>query len=164
MSMVPFTPGPDLRKQLEEVKQALQAADERGDRLELELRAERRKNTSMQTGVVKLRTILSPLYQALGMVFGEVEMMGVSGSAESSAQSESTSDPRTKAVWDSWKAKLPSGEGKAIDALLLHGTMTTAQLRIHIGCASRTAQNIVVSLKSKGLIVRDGPQISLKEL
>lgn len=71
---------------------------------------------------------------------------------------------KKSAVWESWKQKLPSGEAKAIDALLLHGSLTTAQLRIHIGCATRTALNIASSLKSKGLVTKENGKLSLKEL
>ena len=127
---------------------------------QLDLQTERRKTATIEAGVRGLRQQLTPLYQALQSLFGDIDAMGV---AESSS-STSGPDPRKQAIWESWKAKLPSGEGRAIDALLLHGTMTTAQLRIHVGCASRTAQNIVTALKSKGLIVKNGPHISLKEM
>jgi hypothetical protein len=154
--MVPFS-FPSPQQQLESLQRELYARNRQLAEAEEALRQERAKNAAVESGVRDLRRVLSPLYQALGQVFGEMEGMGMVAATTSA-------DPRKQAIWESWKAKLPSGEAKAIDALLLHGTMTTAQLRIHVGCASRTAQNIVTALKSKGLIVKNGHQISLKEL
>jgi hypothetical protein len=147
---------PDPRQQAESLQRELYQRNRQLNDAEEALRQERKKNAAVERGVAELRQVLTPLYRALGQVFGEIEAIGT--------EEVSSADPRKKAIWDSWKQKLPSGEGRAIDALLLHGSMTTAQLRIHVGCASRTAQNIVVALKSKGLIVKDGGQIKLKEL
>lgn len=158
MGLSLLNPLPDPQAQMRSLQQELYNRNRQLNEAEEALRQERAKTAAIESGVKQLRSVLSPLYQALQHVFGEIDVMGVGEGAAASA------DPRKQAIWESWKAKLPSGEGKAIDALLLHGTMTTAQLRIHVGCASRTAQNIVQALKSKGLIVKDGAQISLKEL
>lgn len=155
-SLIPFANHPSLDQQIKALQQELYTRNRQLEDAEEALRQERAKSHAIEHGVGELRTALNPLYQALQHVFGEIETMGVTETMGS--------DPRKKAIWDSWKQKLPSGEGRAIDALLLHGSMTTAQLRIHVGCASRTAQNIVVALKSKGLIVKDGGQIKLKQL
>jgi transcription initiation factor IIE alpha subunit len=67
-------------------------------------------------------------------------------------------------VWDSWKGKMSGSAAKAIDALLLHGEMTAEQLRIHLGCATRTCYNIIGELNKAKLINKNGGRISLKEL
>ena len=156
MSLSLLSPLPDLRVENEALRRDLFARNRQLAEAEEELRQERQKNAAVESGVQNLRAILGPLFNGLKQIYGEMDAMGPAGSG--------VTDPRKSAIWESWKAKLPSGESKAIDALLLHGTMTTAQLRIHVGCASRTAQNIAAALKSKGLIVKNGAQISLKEL
>jgi len=150
---------PNPQQQIDSLQRELYARNRQLAEAQEALRQEQNKNAGVAQGVKELRLVLLPLYRALGQIFGEIESIGASAQEPSA-----TSDPRTKAIWDSWKQKLPAGEGRAIDALLLHGSMTTAQLRIHVGCASRTAQNIVVALKSKGLITKEGGQIRLKEL
>lgn len=150
---------PSPQSQLESLQRELYARNRQLSEAEEALRQERQKTAAMERGVAELRSILSPLHNALLMIFGQADAMGVNG-----VGAGPEADPRKKQIWDSWKAKLPTGEGRAIDALLLHGQMTTAQLRIHVGCASRTAQNIVAALKGKGLIVKEGGMIRLKEL
>ncbi len=159
MSLSIMTALPNQQQQIESLQRELYKRNEQLSRAEDELRQERLKSAALERGVMELRNVLTPLYQGLAHIFGEIEGMSVGSSGV-----VSDADPRKKAIWDSWKAKLPSGEAKAIDALLLHGTMTTGQLRIHVGCATRTAQNIVTALKSKGLINKNGAQVSLKEL
>lgn len=118
-----------------------------------ELAAERAMDSGVEEGVAQLRQALAPLKDGLDRIFGILPVSTTLAVA-----------PKLSAVWEDWKRKLPIGEGKAIDALLIHGRLKTDQLRIHVGCASRTAQNIVAALKSKGLIVKDGAYVSLKEL
>lgn len=147
---------PDPRQQIESLQRELYARNRQLADAEEELRRERAKNAAVEQGVSELRQVLTPLYSALQHVFGVTE--GIGGSEAPAAS------PRASAVWESWKAKLSSAEGRAIDALLLHGEMTVPQLRIHIGCATRTSQNVASSLSSKGLAIRQGGKIKLKEL
>jgi len=60
--------------------------------------------------------------------------------------------------------KLGGLNAKAIDVLMLHGGMTTANLRIHLSCAFRTAQNVGQKLVSTGIARREGGKIFLREL
>lgn len=160
MSMVPFTPGPDLGKRINELTADLEAAETRADRLEVELKAERRKNATTEKGVAQLRTILSPLHQALGMVFGQIDAMGVSesnGTVPASA-------PKMSAAWEQWKERLGGATARAIDALMVHGEMNQTQLRIILGCATRTVTNVVAALNQAKLIDKRDGKIRLKEL
>lgn len=129
------------------------------ERSKQEVLDERQEWSGVAEGVQELTQTLGPLFNAMKKIFREIQATGLE-----TASTAPSSTPRKAAIWDSWKAKLPSGEGKAIDALLLHGKLKTDQIRIHIGCATRTATNIVSSLKSKGLVVKDGAHYSLKEL
>jgi len=163
-SLAIFTP-PNQQKTIDDLTRALHEADERADRLELELRAERRKNAAVEQGVAELRTILAPLYQALGMVFGQIEVMGV-GAA--STVPPTSVDPRKAAVWDSWIEKLGGKEsfaGNMIAALLQHGALTSKQIAIHIGTKRmQTVYETTLKVNKAGILDKNGDKFSLKEL
>lgn len=146
---------PNPQQQIESLQRELYQRNRQLADAEEALRQEKAKNAAVERGVSQLREILSPMFNGLKMVFGEIDVMGVGGSV---------STPKTSAIWESWKQKLPTLEGRAIDALLLHGEMTVPQLRIHIGCATRTSRNVASSLSGKGLALRSGGKIRLKEL
>ena len=164
MSMVPFAPGPDLRQKVDELTNALRAADERGDRLELELRTERRKNAAVENGVVRLREALTPVYGGLQLIFGEMDSMGVGPAV----QDAPGADPRKAAVWDSWVEKLggkDSFAGKMIVALLQHGALTSKQIAIHIGTKRmQTVYETTLKVNKAGILDKNGDRFSLKEL
>jgi len=168
MSMVPFTPMPDQQRRINELTAALAEAEHRGDQLEVELKTERRKNATTEKGVAQLRNILSPLHQALGMVFGQIESMGVGESARSAGQVPSTNDPRKAAVWDSWVEKLggkDSFAGKMISALLQHGALTSKQIAIHIGTKRmQTVYETTLKVNKAGILDKNGDKFALKEL
>lgn len=143
-----------LERQLEERNRQLEEAQD-------DLRAERSKNAQGAAAVAELRRQLSPLYNGLRAVFGEMDALGV---AEVAAQGGGV-DPRKRAVWDAWKQRMPGIPSKMIDALLLHGALTQTQLRIHAQCARSSVPNAVMQLNRAGLINKDsGGRISLKEL
>jgi len=125
--------------------------------LEEELRVERAKNTSAYKGLQQLQAILSPLYVALQRIFGEIETIGISENVVAHGLQKS-------AAWEAWKQKLGGLPAKAIDVLLLHGEMNRTQLRIQVGCATRSVTDIVYKLNQAGLINKNGGKISLKEL
>jgi hypothetical protein len=140
------------------LQRALNEKNLRISELELELREERTQNAAHKASVEALRNTLLPLYQALQRVYGHIDAMGISanGSAPSSGGESK--------VWDSWKQKLGGKTAAAIDVLILHGPMTQAQLRIQLGCATRTVTNVVGALNKAGLINKAGGRISLKEI
>jgi hypothetical protein len=152
MSSLAVLPNPheqiaELRRQLADVQDAL--------------REERAKNAQGAAAVTELRRQLSPLYNGLRAVFGEMEAIGM---GEVAAQGGGI-DPRKRAVWDAWKQRMPGIPSKIIDALLLHGALTQTQLRIHAQCARSSVPNAVMQLNRAGLINKDsGGRISLKEL
>jgi hypothetical protein len=105
-----------------------------------------------------LRKQLAPLYHALQMVFGELDAIG------DATEPAGPHDARTKAVWESWKAKLGTGPAKVIDALLLHGELSTQQLSIATGYHRNTVPQYVSQLHKAGLINKAGGRFSLKAL
>ncbi len=93
------------------------------DDLREQLRASQRETATARRessrALAALRKQLHPLHEALKMVFGELDAAGVEDSADAPV------NPRTSAVWESWKSKLPGRTAQIIDALLLHGEMNS---------------------------------------
>lgn len=127
--------------------------------LEEQLHEERGKGAAVSSGVANLRKQLSPLYNALRAVFGEIDAMGIG-----EIQPHQNGAPRASAAWESWKQKLGGKPAEAIDALLLHGEMNAQQLRIHLRCGRDYVYNVVHTLHKASLINKNGGKISLKEL
>ncbi len=143
---------------IESLQRELYRRNQQLNEAEENLRQERQKTASIERGVQELRKVLSPLYQALQHVFGEIDTMGV-GSAPAAGV-----DPRKSAVWEDWKQKLGGKAADAIDALHLHGEMTHTQLRIHMKCGQQTVYDTVHRLNKAGIINKNGGKISLKQL
>jgi hypothetical protein len=112
-----------------------------------------------------LRRQLTPLYRALQSVFGELDAAGVV--EETLGYSSSTNNPappRTSAVWESWKSRMPGGPAKIIDALLVHGEMNTQQLAIATGVHRNSIPAMIFKLNKAGLLNKNGGRFSLKAL
>jgi len=130
-----------------------------------------RENTNR--ALTALRQQLSPLYRALQRLFGELEDAGVpdgpaawSGPppAGTGATSAGAIDPRTAAIWETWKSRLGLGCAAVIDALLLQPNLNTTQLAIAIGKNRNTIPNLIYKLNQAGLIDKNGNRFSLKQL
>lgn len=104
-----------------------------------------------------LRQQLSPLYRALQAVFGEIEASGV-------ADEPVAGNSRVRALWESWKQKLPGHQSSFIDALLTHGEMSAPQLRVAMKCAHQTVYDTAAKLNKLGLLSKNGGKYSLKQL
>lgn len=113
-----------------------------------------------------LRKQLSPLYQALQMVFGELDAVAPDTTefATATPSSGASLDARQKAVWDSWKSRLGATASKCIDALMTHGELNTQQLAIATGLHRTTVPTGVHALNKAGLINKNGGRFSLKQL
>ena len=116
-----------------------------------------------------LRRQLSPLYGALQRVFGELDAAGIAD-VEPVPVASPTAAPapnaRVSAVWDSWKEKLGSNTAPArvIDALLGHGELNVAQLKVAAKMANQTVYDAIHRLNKLGLINKNGGRFSLKAL
>jgi hypothetical protein len=148
---------PDPHSQIESLQRALYEKIQRIADLEEDLQRAKAERAALGGGVANLRIALAPLYQALQMVFGHLDAMPA-------RTAQAPPGGAKKAVWESWKEKLRGMPAKAIDILLMHGPMTSAQLRIQLACATRTCTNAVSTLKRAGLIEKVDGKISLKEL
>jgi hypothetical protein len=110
--------------------------------------------------LTNLRRQLSPLYRALQDVFGELDATGV----DEAGPSPSAASPRTSAVWESRKSRMPGGPAKIIDALLLHSEMNTQQLAIATGVHRNSIPAMIYKLNKAGLLNKNGGRFSLKTL
>lgn len=115
--------------------------------------------------VAALRRQLSPLYQALHAVFGELDRIvdDAPGGAGSTATSPAV-DARTAAIYQSWKSRLAPQCGKIIDALLIQPGMTQSQLAIAIGTRRQNIPSLIFKLNQAGLISKTGNRYALKSL
>jgi hypothetical protein len=157
MSLSILSPLPDpvkamneLRRENERLREELREAQQEASEL-------RREAAGKEKGVRELRTVLTPLYQALAHIFGVTDEMGVGAE-------EAAGSPKKSAVWESWKEKLGGKTGEAIDALLLHGEMSAQQLRIHLKCGNEYVYKVITKLANANLINRREGRVSLKEL
>lgn len=119
-------------------------------------------NKVVEQGVGELRRVLLPLHQAMRLVFGEIERIAPTGT-ESGGQSPQQSDKK-RAVWESWIKKLPGKRADFIQAMLEHGAMTSAQIRVATHTPEGSVAGIIHDLKKLGLINKTGDKYSLKEL
>jgi len=145
---------PSPQSQIESLQRELYQRNKQLADAEEALRLEKLMNQTLHTAVDTLRMTLQPLYSGLRLIFEQIDASGV----------ESPTKARNSAVWESWKQKLSGTAAKAIDVLHLHGEMNGEQLRIHLGCATRTCYNIIGELNKAKLIDKNGGRISLKEL
>lgn len=108
--------------------------------------------------VDSLRHVLTPLYRALRAVFGEIEAIG--------GEEDAPAVPTAKAqVWKSYINKLGGLQGKFIEAMLTHGEMTAAQLRVVASCATSSVHPTLSQLNKLGLVRKTAHgRYALKEL
>lgn len=125
-----------------------------------ELRESRNQCAAVSSGVSALRRQLEPLYNALRMVFGEIEVAGVGSPGEAT----SGVSPKIAAVWQSWINKLGGKRAEVIKALLEHGELSVVQLKVMTHSSGQTVYNQISSLNQLGLINKNGGKFSLKEL
>ncbi len=108
-----------------------------------------------------IRKQLEPLFNALQMVFGQLDAAGVEPSVVVVA---SPSAPQSNTKWESWKKALPGKPAEFIDLLLVHGEMSTAQLMAAAKCAKQTVYDTAFKMKRSGILVQNGRKYRLKEL
>jgi len=121
--------------------------------LQNDLREVRRENSR---AVSELRRQLGPLYGALRSLFGELDQFETAPEAGM---------PTVKIqIWEAWKKKLPGQSAKFIDALLVHGEMSAAQLRVAMQCRLNGVYETASKLTKLGLLNKNGGKYSLKQL
>jgi hypothetical protein len=137
----------DLREQVAEARRQLES-----------------QRSESVRAISELRKILSPLYQALRMTFGEIDVIVPQGE-NGSATAVPPQPAHKQAVWESWKRRLGGSVAKVIDALMTHGQLDTGQLAIITGLDRRTISNTCIyKLNQAQLITKNGGKFSLKDL
>lgn len=101
-----------------------------------------------------LRRQLSPLYQALRQVFGEMDALG---------GEDPTEAPKADARWESWKKRLPGRPAEMIDLLLLHGSMSVKNLMAAMHCGKDAVYQAASKLGQAGVVTNNGGRYSLKD-
>lgn len=104
-----------------------------------------------------LRKQLSPLYNALRQVFGELDAISPADNGAPGVP------PQSNAKWESWKQRMPGRPAEFIDLLLIHGTMTIRQFMAAAKCGEQSAYKVTSKLGQAGLIVNNGGRFSLKQ-
>jgi hypothetical protein len=122
-------------------------------------RVARMKVAQIEGGLRQLRSFLAPLHSWMKDIFGELNAMGIA---------EGMPAPGTPVAlnskWDVIKSHHPGRIAEAIDILLAHGRMNTAQLAVAMKTSHGNCKdNIVKRLAALGLIVREGREFRLKD-
>jgi hypothetical protein len=113
-----------------------------------------------ERAVANLRKQLTPFFRAMQVLFGEMDAIA----PEVDAGYTSAMPDKKRAVWESWKQKLGGKKAEFVQAMLDHGEMTAAQLRVATHCGTRTVPDVIYALKSLGLVKKNGSKYSLAEL
>lgn len=131
---------PELRREIE--------------RLVTELREERARNAGLEDGVRDLRRILNPLYDALRLIYGEMDAMRVTSASSPGADK-----------WTAIKLRLAPRLQAAIDVFLAQGGLTNSQLAVALKMnRTNCSNNVSGALLRQGLLVKNGNTLSLKQL
>lgn len=125
-------------------------------RLDDALRQERNKSGAIEHALREMRHLTKPFYQLLRVIHGELDEAGIDGTV-----SVVSANPK----WDAIKARNPGRIAQAIDVLLIHGTMNNSQLAAAMKMnRSNCSNNVVTKLRSMGLIIKNGSELSLRPL
>lgn len=152
----------DPEHEVKSLRQRLANAEEESAALREQLSAEQRKNRTLERSVAEIRRQLGPLHNALRGLFGEIELLDI---PTESAQPQTAADDRKTKLWQPWIDKFGDNlQGKMLRALLDHGPMTAAQLRVPMQCSQQSIYNAYDRLVKLGLVSSSGGKYHLKEL
>ncbi len=153
----------DLRAQIRRLEAEVRAAG-------LDTQKAQNDSETARNAIRALRDQLLPLFRALKLLFGEIDMVAMTEPADTSkpaadAVPDGSMSPQKRAVWDAWKSKLGKFAAMGIDALMVHGELDTSQLAIATGLDRRTiTKTVVYKLNQAGLIKKIGDRFSLKAI
>lgn len=157
----------DVTSEYERLSDELRRIAGERDALRAENLRLRQRVNQVDAPAARLRQTLSPLYNALRAIMGEIEVIDPqvdSPAGQPSPASSAPVDSKNAAVWEAWKNRLPAGAGKIIDALMKHGDANTQQLSILTGLHRNSIPRSIYELNKAGLINKNGGRFSLKQL
>ena len=145
-----------LRVQMNSMRLAIEQLTEERD-------TARREAKTLQYATDELRRQLGPLHSALSAVFGELDAVP---SSHEGGNGHSAPDDKKTAVWKSWIQKFGPAtmQARMITAVLEHGALTAAQLRVAMQCSTQGVYDTAARLSKLGLLEKNGNKYSLKEL
>lgn len=124
--------------------------------LEQQLSEAKREAMQAKAVIAALRRQLSPLHQALLLVFGEISKVTTDAATEEV-------QPKSNARWESWKKRMPGRPAEMIDLLLLHKSMSVKNLMAAMHCGKDSVYQAASKLGQAGIIVNNNGRYSLKE-
>jgi hypothetical protein len=128
----------------------------RGDVRHLERLLEEEKRRSVNA-VGKLRTQLTPLYNALQQLFGDMDAIG-GGEAPAAAAGAS-------GKWVAIKSKMPQRHRECIDLLAIAGKMRRGQIAAAMKMdKSNCSKNVIGILLRQGFLVDNNGEIELRQI
>lgn len=125
--------------------------------LKAQLAHEKQSGREGARAVAALRKQLTPLYQAMQMMFGHMEAINTDSAVNGAT-------PAVSAVWKAWKDRLGGQPAQLIDALLLHSELTSGQIAIAIGVNPKNVAQVIHKVNKAGLLNKNGGKFSLKQL
>jgi hypothetical protein len=123
------------------------------------LQDERKRSANGFRAQARLKQSLQPFYQALQMIFGDLEDVEVEPTGESAA----ATGPISERAYQAWKERLPPACGKIIDALLVQ-PLTITQISSMCKMHYDTASKALGILSKNGLIQKNGNLNQLRRL
>jgi len=141
----------DLRDKIDELESRLNDARE-------EARKWHEKYEQAYMALARLRRTLGGLYSALQGVFGDLAIVSNDGVGEPASvpQTVPVQDDRTKTVWDQWKMKLGKNCARIIDALLIHGSLTSTQISVVTGIHVSNVPKSIYQINKAGILNKEG--------
>lgn len=109
--------------------------------------------------IAALRKQLEPMYNALRMIFGEIDRVKAE-SVSSDLGSATEQNSAQHAKWEPWKRKLAVREWQVVETLLDHGPMTRPALATALRCHPDTVSQLVGKLKA--IIAKQGDKFVLR--
>jgi hypothetical protein len=134
------------------------ALQKRIERLVSELDSAKRDRGVWQNKAMKANRSLSavknqllPFYEAMKVLFDELEDVEAGGSSPQSGK------------WELIKQRLTAKQGAIIDLLNVQGSMTTSQIAAATRSSGESARQMMDKLRQQGLVEKNGTMFTLKE-
>lgn len=117
--------------------------------------------------VAAIRDILSPVFNGMRVLFGELDQIPADSAPQSTPAQPSSnggySDKKAE-VWNLWKQKLGNACSRIIDALLAHGTLSRQQICIVTGITSNNLSGPLDKMRKAAILELNGGAYSLKQI
>lgn len=148
----------DLEREIRSLKQQLK--DER-EQSQQAIQDARKQSAQANRARAKLKQALSPFYQALRMIFEELD--DIDAENFTIGQPSGINQPPNAAAYAAWKQQLPPSCAKIIDALLVQPA-TNSQLKTLCKLGSTSVSEGIRILTINNVVEKDGNLNRLRRL